>query len=252
MSKRVIKKEITWPCTRELNQFLSSSRATASTPILHAAINHAIVFYSACYIEGILEAALKRLLRRRREVYNRIDMPEFEVRKTTNTLFKALEMDVEQRISRATGIKAYDELFSLVTETKLSRRRELQPMWEGICTLFQFRNVLAHGREISASRLSAYWLEQPWLDEFAGGYKHAEEYLKKRKLIETGFWDTESPHLFFSDEVADHFWTLAQQFISEIRTSLDPTDRAVFDEMLDDPEEPEDRNGAEQEHAADG
>lgn len=134
------------PCTRALIDFLTATRETASAPLLRAAINHAIIFYSACFIEGVLEAGLKALLRRRREVYNRVEMPELEVRKTTNTLFNALEEDVDKRISRATGIDAYDDLFRLVTGSQLSRRDSLKPIWEGMCVLFQFRNMLAHGR----------------------------------------------------------------------------------------------------------
>jgi len=65
-------------------------------------INHAIVFYSACYIEGIMEAVLKAVLKRRREIYNKIEMPDFDVRKTTNILFNALEEDLVIRISQST------------------------------------------------------------------------------------------------------------------------------------------------------
>lgn len=159
-------------------------------------------------------------------------MPELEVRKTTNTLFNALEEDVDQRISRATGIDAYDDLFRLVTGSQLSRRDSLKPIWEGMYVLFQFRNVLAHGREISAARLSAYWIKEPWLDQFTGGYKRAEEYLVKRKLISKGFWDSDSEHLFFSDDVADHFWCLSSDFVREVQASVDAEDRAVFAEVL--------------------
>lgn len=221
---RVEKTQDTWPCIKELIEFLSSRRDVDRPIALRLGINHAIVFYAACYVEGVLETTLKALLRRRREIYNKIDVPDFEIRKTINTLFNALEEDLQTRISRATGVDAYETLIELLTGTRIGQSKKVRESWEGIQVLFQFRNVLAHGRAISASRLSAYWIKEPWQENFSGGYKRAEEYLFKGGLLECKFMDSDQFDLYFTDAVADHFWGLARSFITHVIATFEAPD----------------------------
>lgn len=233
MSIQITKKAITWPYTFSLIEFLISSRDSVSEPLLRAGINHSIIFNSACFIEGLLEATLKEMLKRRREIFHGIGKPEFSARKTTNTLFNGLVGDLEQRISRATGADAYNDLFGVITGMKLTEREPIKAKWEGIATLFQFRNVLAHGREISASQMKAYWIEQPWLDQYTGGYKRAEDYLKKHQLITERFWTTKNEHLYFSDQISDHFWSVALGFVRTVYECSDADDQQALAHWFD-------------------
>ena len=217
---------------KEFIEFLLHRRSKAHSVALSIGINHAIVFNSACYLEGILETSLKALLRRRREIFNKIDMPDFEVRKTTNTLFRALEEDLENRISRSTGISVYEQIIELLTNKKISQNEDIKELWEGIQVLFQFRNVLAHGREVSARRISAYYIKEPWKENFSGGYKRAEDYLTKVGLLDQSFMDSDKLDLFFTDPIADHFWELASKFVERCINSFIIEDKKVVDEAL--------------------
>ena len=230
--KKLIKSQNTWPCIKELIEFLGKSRNNQTTIELRIGINYSIIFYSACYIEGVIEQILKTVLSRRRTLYNKIDKPEFDIRKTTNTLFNALEEELETRISRSTGINSYLDLIKLLTGNAISQNLKVQECLEGIIVLFQFRNMLAHGREISATRISAYWINDPWQEIFLGGYKRAEEYLIKIGLLDSGFMDSTRLDLFFTDAIADHFWDLARNFISRTIQSLEDQDKKVVIKSL--------------------
>ena len=107
MASIFTKSQVTWPYLKELTEYLANSRNNLMTTNLREGINHAIIFYSACYIEGMMEQVLKGILLRRRKLYNKINIPEFEIRRTTNLLFLALEEDLAIRISRSTGIHTY-------------------------------------------------------------------------------------------------------------------------------------------------
>ena len=228
----VKKTQHTWPYIKEFTEFLLHCRNDDHSVPLRMGINHAIVFYSACSIEGVMEAVLKAVLKRRREIYNKIEMPDFDVRKTTNILFNALEEDLEIRISRSTGVEPYRDLLEALTGTAISQNQKVKELWEGVNVLFQFRNVLAHGREISASRLSAYWIKEPWQEKFSGGYKRAEEYLFKVGLLERGFMDSDKRDLYFTYAVADHFWDLAHNFVVRVLDALDAQDKEAVDKAL--------------------
>ncbi|TET47533.1 MAG: hypothetical protein E3J57_04260 [Dehalococcoidia bacterium] len=232
MARKLMKSQNTWPCIKELIGFLLQSRDNQLTTDLRMGINHAIIFYSACYVEGVMEYVLKTLLSRRRELYNKIDMPEFEIRRTTNTLFNALEEDLEIRISRSTGISTYLDLINLLTGNTISQNPKIGELLEGINILFQFRNVLAHGREISAARLSAYWIKEPWQEIFLGGYKRAEEYLIKIGLLDSGFMDSNKVDLFFTNSIADHFWDLSSDFIARSIDALEDQDKIAVSKAL--------------------
>jgi hypothetical protein len=239
VAKITIKSVSTYPCFNDLVHFLQQSRGNEVGTDLRMAINHAIIFYSACYVEGAMEQILKVLLRRRSDIFNKIKMPELETRRTTNTLFRALEEDLEIRISRSTGIDSYLSLIELLTETShpllnkpSSKKPAVSKLLEGIKILFQFRNMLAHGREIRASRVSAWWINEPWQDHFSGGYGQAEQYLIKAKLLDHHFMESDNVALFFTDDIADHFWSLACSFLKAIATSLEVKDKKAVIKLL--------------------
>ncbi len=229
MPIREIQSQETWSSIEDLVEFLIQSRDNRQTTNLRMGINHAIILYSACYVESVMEQVLKTILARRRKVFNRIKMSKLDDLRTTNFLFAALEEDIRIRISRSTGIVPYLDLIRLLTDTTpdttVVRNEKVARLLEGTQVLFAFRNVLAHGREVYATRLSAYWIQEPWQESFSGGYKQAEQYLIKLRLLDRPFMDSDKIDLFFTDSIADHFWTLARDFITAITKSLEDKDR---------------------------
>lgn len=232
MTRIVTKSQTVLPSFHQLVDFLAQSRNASQSTDLRIGINHAIVFYSACYVEGVMEAMLKMVVARRRRIFNKVNMPDLDVRRPMNMLFNALAEDLQLRISRSTGIEPYINLVNLLTGVKLLQNKEVAELWEGITVLFQFRNVLAHGREIRAARVSAYWIKEPWQDQFSGGYANAEKYLLKRGLIDKGFMDSDHLDLFFTDPIADHFWSLSSDFVTRVAHSLGEEDRTDVLKML--------------------
>jgi len=79
------------------------------------------------------------------------------------------------------------------------------------------RNALGHGREVKAYQIISV---APIEEEFHGGYRRAENYLRKRKLINKKFTDAHSDFIFLSDPVADHFLELVERVPKAISQSL--------------------------------
>lgn len=218
----------------EVNNYLTVQRASISeeSGSLRVGLNFSITLNSACYVEGALEAGLKSLLAQRRKLYYSIEKSDFYTRKTTNQIFNKLSDDLEARIGRATGPTSYDDLFEILLSERISKFDAIQPLWEGIVVLFHFRNVIAHGREIAACLSYGWWTEGAWEENFSGGYKKTEDYLLKNKLIEKRFVEELSDAIYFTDEVADHFWKIANEFIKRISESLSGEEKKAFDSAI--------------------
>jgi len=60
-----------------------------------------------------------------------------------------------------------------------------------------------------------------------GGYKKAEEYLLKNKIINVKFADCRND-IYFTNKVANHFWKLSHKFIDAIIKSLDADLKKLF------------------------
>jgi hypothetical protein len=231
MQKKIYRTPI-WHHIPASISFLCSQRKALKRPekSIRIGLNFSIILNSACFVEGVLEAGLKALLQQRRLVFNKISsIPEFYTRKTINTLFNNIEEELERRISKTTGPSNYDELFKLLIDQKLSEFEKIKPLWESIQVLFQFRNVLAHGKEISAVLVKGPKTQGSWEESFFGGYKKAEEYLVKNKLLKKRYLDRNTEDIFFTDKVADHFKNLARRFIKAISNSLSDNEKSAFD-----------------------
>ncbi len=147
--------QFVWPCFKSLAEFLRSSRSNGHPASLQVGINHALIFYAACYIEGVLETGLKALVRRRPD---------------------AAERDLDKEVARTIGkIQNYDDLFHQVASQRISDGASVKAIWKGLVVLFQFRNVLAHAREITAVSTWEDGAPKSW--DWWGGYKEAEQYL---------------------------------------------------------------------------
>lgn len=176
-------------------------------------INYSIILMCACLIEGKLENDLKELLQHRSNVFNDLEVKDFYKRRINGTVMNKLIDLTEDNISRTTGIGNFESLFKLLSYKRTPEKYSDYANWEGITVLFNFRNVLPHGREISAKRILAWWTDDNWKDEFKGGYSATEKYLIKKKFIEKGVIENWSAKYLFTNKVTDHFHSISKSFL---------------------------------------
>ena len=109
-------------------------------------------------------------------------------------------------------------MFELVTGTRAVALLDTPSLWETVRILFHFRNMIAHGRSVTYT-----WLPAPSAfpasilgADFSGGYKKVEEYLLTKGLLDRPHHEVANNWLYFSDDIADHFWKAANDFVQEI------------------------------------
>jgi hypothetical protein len=222
-----------WPCIKDSIEYLSEKRAEQLSESVKAGLNFSIILGSACYLEGVFEALLRAIQSCRRTEFNRKDIDEFETRRAVNIYFNRLEEDISERIGRSTGAAAYDEMFGLLFGEPASGLREVAPLWEGVTVLFNFRNVLGHGRRVFARQFRGSTVPGGFREEFRGSYNVVEGYLLKRGLTNKKFVDARSEYAFLTDVIADHFWHLAKQMPSAISASLPQTEQNACMKTMD-------------------
>jgi hypothetical protein len=210
-----IHKQFVFPYIEIHIDSLYSSRKSLERKQKHEriGINYSIMLLSACLIEGRLENDLKELVQHRSKVFNNLDVKDFYKPRINGIVMNKLINLTEDNISRTTGIGNFESLFTLLSYKRTPEKYSNYVNWEGITVLFNFRNVLAHGREISTKRILAWWTDNTWQDEFKGGYNAAEKYLIKKKLIKKGFIENKSAEHLFSNKVADHFHSITKHFL---------------------------------------
>ena len=187
-------------------------RATKKNKDSIIALNINIILCSACLLEGVFEDRGKIILRYYIQIYNSYNQELLEIRKTMNTFYNNIEKYLSATISQTTGFEKYNSLYELLLNQSIKKDPQLAPLIEGINTLFHLRNVIAHGRLIHAEHLGFYYTKGTE-ENFIGGYKKTEDYLKKQKLIDKGFIKAHKRGVYFSNEIADHFYSLTQKFI---------------------------------------
>jgi len=179
-------------------------------------VNISLIINTACYIEGKLEYEIKELLAHRNTVLNSLDIKDFYKRRTHAMFINKLKEDLDNRIERITGVDGFDSIIELLSYMRTPSKLRSFKNWEGITVLFQLRNVLAHGRQVTAQRTSAWWTNGCWEDDFCGGYKKAEDYLLKKKLITSKFIDRKNIDHIFTNKISDHFVAITKQFIRHL------------------------------------
>ena len=222
-------RESIWPSIDVALCHLQIERKDGLSPAVRAGINFSIIVGSACYVEGVLETELKAILAHRRVNYRRL-RGRMREQRPMNFFYHRLEEDLENRI-RSANVAAYDDMFELLMGQRLSKLPGVKPIWEGLSVLFQLRNVLGHGREVIAQHVIAY--EGSKKEEvFFGGYRKAEDYLRKNKLLKRKFTDAHSEYIFLSDAIADHFWSIARRVPKAVSKSLDDRERRAVEKAL--------------------
>jgi len=232
-----------WEPLVELVPFLQEQRRRLSTEQadLRKALNQSIVFHAACIVEGALEQSQRRLLATRVAYLRQARITEMPDSGYFNRFVLDIEDDLKKRISRTTGLQEHLRMIDLLTGSSLSGGEFNNSTRETAAVLFQFRNVLAHGRQINATSSSGPATEGEWLRSFSGGYRKVEDYLIKRGMADLRVLrDPDANNAedaiaeLFEDSVADHFWAGALNLFAEISQALDasPELRLVFDEAV--------------------
>lgn len=199
-----------------LINYLLEQRKEITSVNLRIAINLNIILACACQIEGVLESKTNSIVEFFKEIYGKVDIPVFEVRKPINIFVNSLSDDLKQRISQCMGIDRYDDFFKLLLKKSFKQDDIISEQIESIQVLFQLRNVIAHGRAINASEKITNYELQIGDEFFFGGYKKAEELLLKKGIIKNKFTEAQSEGIFFTDEVADYFKDITVTFIDSL------------------------------------
>lgn len=215
MAIKEIHKHSVFPHIEKHIEFLYSSRMNLERKQKDEkiGINYSIILMCACLIEGKLESDLKELVQHRCNVFNDLQVKDFYKRRINGTVVNKLFDLTEDNISRTIGIANFGSLFKLLSYKRTPEKYSDYANWEGITVLFDFRNVLAHGREISAKRILAWWTNDNWKDEFKGGYSASEKYLIKKKIIKKGVIENRSAEHLFTNKVSDHFYSISKSFL---------------------------------------
>jgi hypothetical protein len=219
--------EAVWPSVEAAVDFISGVRDANLDHVVRAGLNFSIVLGSACFLEGTLETVLKGLLQYRRSVFDKATVRGEELRGSMYAFYGRIEDDLSNRIGRSTGANGYDDTFRLLHGLSLHELDGVRPLWEAVTVLFQFRNVLGHGREVIAKRFSGFSVEGGEREEFPGSYRRVEEYLLKAGLLDRRFVDAHDEYLLLSDSIADHFWDMAKRVLPAIVAALSENERAA-------------------------
>lgn len=181
----------------------SKQRAEAGvSDSIRAGINFSIILASACYVEGNFERILLKNIN--------AAIP------TTDPLQIRLMDDLRVRVARTTGSDGYNDIFELVVGSKANKLIGDPQLWDNIKTLFFFRNVIAHGRAVGYKLHFPAGVGGYWEEEFAGGYKKVEDFLLQKKLLDSRHIEEDSNWHYFSDPIADFFWSEAAIFVQKL------------------------------------
>ncbi len=190
---------------------------------VYQGLNYTIILLSACYFEGVLTSALRQIL-----VFS-----EKSKRKGDKPIFNHLE----RMVLRSDGIDKFNEVSFLILNKEIFSLMSDKER-EGIKILFQIRNIIAHGKEITHYMTPmiegdgvVHFPPNPEMFWGDGSGEKIESFLVKRKLIKKS--KRPSPQDFFVDAVSDYFWKLAQDAIRSISNKLDHNQKVSFDFAAD-------------------
>ncbi|MDT4375822.1 hypothetical protein RO787_21055 [Blautia coccoides] len=214
----------------QTREYLMSLRDTAPEHI-QIGINYNIILNSAMIFEGEMEQLLHSIVTRYEEIYVR-DMGHGEIKenlvlsKSFRSFVNGIFKNTMQQISKNTGYNNYKNmLIQLIDDYVIPA--EMKQFEEGIVTLFEFRNVLAHGRSLNFEIKThlpypTYHVENVE-EDFRGGYKRTEEYLLKKKLINQKIIESENFYSILTNDVCNHFVEVQKRYLQECKKSI-PTE----------------------------
>lgn len=193
---------------------------------LKAGINYSVILYSAIIFEAEMECLLHPIVNYYEEIYikqsSSIDGELLTVKNINRFLNNSFK-NAKQEISKNTGFKHYKNMLSQLIDNYQTTAK-MQQLNEGINTLFELRNVIAHGRavtyEVKTYMPFPTYNTEKVEEDYKGGYKFAEDYLLKKKLIKIGDSGTHNLNSILTDVVCNHFVEIQKQYIRECKNSI--------------------------------
>lgn len=192
-------------CSSELNawwylpsliEFLQKSRL--ENPDQEYSMNISIILHSATILEGFLNELLSEYIG---ESIN------------DKTWKHRLNHELNSRIEKSSwGDLQY--LYKLIFGKDLSSNTD-NDTWKGINSLFDFRNMLTHGKII---RLNVYKENGARKAKLTGKYEKVYNFLSnEKKLIEKVNLEMEYPSIdLVTNKAADYYWRTTFQFLTQV------------------------------------
>lgn len=212
---------------KETRGFLLSCRTRSSVDI-RIGLNYNIIIDTVLILEAELENLLHDIINQYERIYIKYyqpDLKEYDTELAANVkkLLGSAFHHLKEYSSKGTGMDHYINAFKmLIPESDLT---PLNPYEEGIKVLFQFRNVIAHGRAIRFEERS-YFTYPDYENEtkkevdFTGGYKKAQEYLIKKGLLDKPVTESHDFRALFSNEICDHLIQVESDFIDTLEKCI--------------------------------
>lgn len=218
---------------KKTRSYLLSCRENAPEDVL-TGLNYNIIINTALIFEAEAENLLHNILDQYERLYIEFYQPDLigvdkKLAANAKSISKSILPKIKEYSSRGTGIDHYIKMFKfLIPEEDLNA---VTPFTEGIQVLFQFRNVIAHGRAIRFEERMYY--DCPDYEnevrteiDFMGGYRKIQDYLIKQKLLDKPITETHDVTSLFSNKVCDHLIEMESKYMAAM-------EKCVPFEMLD-------------------
>lgn len=195
---------------KNTRDYLLSCREQASEDI-RIGLNYNIIVDTALILEAESEDLIHSVINQYEKVFIEFYQPDLKecnpkLAKNVRGLMGSVFPNLMEQSSKKTGMEHYIKSFKmLIPECDLT---PIKPFEEGIQVLYQFRNVIAHGRAIRFEERTYYsfpdYEETKKEIDFVGGYKKAQEYLIKKGLLDKPVTESHDFRALFSNEICDH------------------------------------------------
>lgn len=213
---------------KETRDFMIKKRDETNSENELMGLNYNIILNSVLILEGEFEKLLFSIVQHYENMYiqkvsqheklNDLESGTY-VRFFLNQSFN----NMREKISKNTGLKHYKSMLEELIHN-YQNTAEMKKLEEGVETLFQLRNVLAHGRAIRFNIKShmpypTYNVESIESD-FKGGYKKAEDYLIKHGLLSNVMTQNMNFYQLFENDICNHFVDISQKYLQACRDSI--------------------------------
>ena len=196
---------------KNTRDFLLSCREKASEEV-RIGLNYNIIIDTALILEAESENLLHNVINQYERLFIQFYQPDLKecdekLGANAKKLLSSAFPKLKNYSSKGTGVKHYIDTFKMLIPN--SDLTPLKPYEEGIQVLYQFRNVIAHGRAIRFEERTYY--TYPDYDnetnreiDFMGGYKKVQDYLIKQGLLDKPVTESHDFKALFSNEICNH------------------------------------------------
>lgn len=196
---------------KSTRDYLLSSRENVSEEV-RIGLNYNIIVDTALILEAELEVIIHKIINQYEDLFIEYYQPDLigidkNLARNARELLGSSFTKLKAYSSKGTGMEHYTKtLKMLIPESDFT---PLKPYEEGIQVLYQFRNVIAHGRSIRFEE-RAYYSCPDYENEtkkeidFMGGYKMTQEYLIKKGLLNMPITESHDFKTLFSNEICEH------------------------------------------------